>query len=246
MSAKGAAKESEKHPEKVHHTDVKPLKLCAKYNPPMIAVVYVLAQNPSKKYLHEIPIPTQTLQDGSTTSQEIYSAMTKSEPNFLTPKVIPERQVVRLLDKIRTKLAKPASAAISKQESAKKALQSELQKELGAESYGEDQYADSFIEDSGSIPAAVPTKHPAGTKKPEPAPQKKPEMETKKKELQRVFVEDLGEELLMDEQGNLYDEKGNLIGQAESDDDDPVDPEPKTGEPVGEDDKYFEDSPDKQ
>ena len=36
---------------------------------------------------------------------------------------------------------------------------------------------------------------------------------------QRVYVEDLGEELLMDRNGNLYDFSGNIIGQAGSSED---------------------------
>ena len=47
---------------------------------------------------------------------------------------------------------------------------------------------------------------------------------------QRVFVEDLGQELLMDRAGNLYDMEGNLIGQADSD----------KGEDNDDDQKYFE------
>ena len=46
---------------------------------------------------------------------------------------------------------------------------------------------------------------------------------------QKVFVEDLGRELLMDPNGNLYDEDGQLIGQADSDEFDDQN-----------DDKYFE------
>eukprot|EP01022_Parablepharisma_sp_SALTPOND_P032026 TRINITY_DN824_c0_g1_i1.p2 TRINITY_DN824_c0_g1~~TRINITY_DN824_c0_g1_i1.p2 ORF type:complete len:400 (-),score=77.52 TRINITY_DN824_c0_g1_i1:68-1267(-) len=53
------------------------------------------------------------------------------------------------------------------------------------------------------------------------------------KGFQRVFVEDLGEELLMDPAGNLYDMDGNLIGQAASDNED--------GD--NEDQKYFEEDP---
>ena len=37
--------------------------------------------------------------------------------------------------------------------------------------------------------------------------------------LQRVYVEDLGQEVLMDPAGNLYDMDGNLIGQADGDGD---------------------------
>ena len=37
------------------------------------------------------------------------------------------------------------------------------------------------------------------------------------KHLQPVYVEDLGQELLMDELGNLYDLEGNFIGQADGD-----------------------------
>lgn len=36
--------------------------------------------------------------------------------------------------------------------------------------------------------------------------------------LQKVFVEDLGRELYMDNEGNLFDERGNFIGQADIDD----------------------------
>ena len=35
--------------------------------------------------------------------------------------------------------------------------------------------------------------------------------------LQKVFVEDLGRELLMDQEGNLFDEKGEFMGQADID-----------------------------
>ena len=51
------------------------------------------------------------------------------------------------------------------------------------------------------------------------------------KGFQRVFVEDLGEELLMDKDGNLYDLDGNVIGQAASDGED---------EEEQEDGRYFE------
>ncbi len=40
------------------------------------------------------------------------------------------------------------------------------------------------------------------------------------KSFQRVYVEDLGQDLLMDPNGNLYDLNGNIIGQAASDDED--------------------------
>ena len=33
---------------------------------------------------------------------------------------------------------------------------------------------------------------------------------------QRVFVEELGQEVLMDPQGNLFDLNGNFIGQADN------------------------------
>ncbi len=39
------------------------------------------------------------------------------------------------------------------------------------------------------------------------------------KGFQKVFVEDLGQELLMDPNGNLYDLQGNIIGQAAGEDD---------------------------
>ncbi len=87
-------------------------------------------------------------------------------------------------------------------------------------------------------------------KKPErgeklPAPEAENEAAEQKEELspeeieylrgfQRVFVEDLGEELLMDPAGNLYDMDGNLIGQAASDNEGGGDVE------NSEDRKYFE------
>ena len=38
--------------------------------------------------------------------------------------------------------------------------------------------------------------------------------------LQKVFVEELGKELLMDMEGNLFDLEGNFIGKANNDDED--------------------------
>ena len=40
--------------------------------------------------------------------------------------------------------------------------------------------------------------------------------------LQKVFVEELGKELLMDMEGNLFDLEGNFIGKANNDDEDEV------------------------
>jgi len=57
---------------------------------------------------------------------------------------------------------------------------------------------------------------------------------------QKVFVEDLGQELLMDPAGNLYDMEGNLIGQAASD----GEGEEEGGQGNNEDRKYFEEEPD--
>ena len=51
-------------------------------------------------------------------------------------------------------------------------------------------------------------------------------------QFQKVFVEELGKELLMDEQGNLFDLEGNFIGRAANDDEE---------EMASSDDKYFED-----
>jgi len=50
-------------------------------------------------------------------------------------------------------------------------------------------------------------------------------------QFQKVFVEELGKELLMDEQGNLFDLEGNFIGRAADD----------GQEMASSDDKYFED-----
>ena len=40
-------------------------------------------------------------------------------------------------------------------------------------------------------------------------------------QLQKVFVEELGKELLIDEQGNLFDLEGNYIGKANDDEEEP-------------------------
>jgi hypothetical protein len=42
-----------------------------------------------------------------------------------------------------------------------------------------------------------------------------PEGEINDEEIQKVFVEELGKEVLMDKQGNLFDLEGNFIGKAE-------------------------------
>ena len=41
---------------------------------------------------------------------------------------------------------------------------------------------------------------------------------TENVQLQRVFVEELGKELLMDDEGNLFDLEGNFMGKAAGDD----------------------------
>jgi hypothetical protein len=57
-------------------------------------------------------------------------------------------------------------------------------------------------------------------------------------QFQKVFVEELGKELLMDEQGNLFDLDGNFIGRASNDDNDAEEAIDGDGT---DDDKYFED-----
>ena len=203
---------------KIHKRSFIPLKVCGKKNPASIAILYNLTSENKKRYIHEIPLPMLSPDE---TADNLYSILIKSEPIYLNPKIVPKKQIVRIIENIMKKPDGKNSA--SKNSNDKISLKNELQNELANHN---DQYESDISED-------------------DKGEDKEPEIYyenlndgSKRKEVpenfQRVFLEDLGKEVMMDEKGNLFDFDGNLLGQAESDDE-----ELKNG-----DDNYFEDDED--
>ena len=282
MSAK--QKPAEKMSGRIRSKEFQPLKVCAKYTPPAIAIFYSNSKNPGKKYLHEIALPDVI---NTIPAVELYQNLLKVEPTFLNPKSISEKQIIRIIEHIVGKL-KPSNSNIRAYAEAKTRPNTNDQQEIfagkdefepvvinkelkasAAESEGP-QYSDDFIEESqgndkkssklsklSKLSKAevaepeldLPENCAPEVDQQEPAPGQDEDIDYEQMDaamqnegielpegFQRVFVEDLGEELLMDPEGNLYDMNGNLIGQAASDDEEMQQPA------EGGDEKYFENS----
>eukprot|EP00826_Nyctotherus_ovalis_P032908 TRINITY_DN2651_c0_g1_i11.p1 TRINITY_DN2651_c0_g1~~TRINITY_DN2651_c0_g1_i11.p1 ORF type:complete len:233 (-),score=82.54 TRINITY_DN2651_c0_g1_i11:118-816(-) len=210
---------------KIHKRNFIPLKVCARLKPPSLAILYTLNNN-KKKYLHEISLSSLL---NTASSSDLYQKLSQSEPFYLDPRVVPRKQVVRVIERVisggrgeNERCNTAATAASSKV--AQSLLKEEVQDELKSE---QDVYEADFAEES--LEKVNAGKEPDNE-----------EVEEIQEELpegyQRVFVEDLGEEVLMDPKGNLYDFNGNLLGQAASDD------EEENG--ANNDDNYFESNED--
>eukprot|EP01022_Parablepharisma_sp_SALTPOND_P013586 TRINITY_DN1825_c0_g1_i1.p1 TRINITY_DN1825_c0_g1~~TRINITY_DN1825_c0_g1_i1.p1 ORF type:complete len:711 (-),score=107.76 TRINITY_DN1825_c0_g1_i1:89-2221(-) len=270
---------------KIHKQDFVPLKVCAKYTPPSIAILYALTRDKHKKYLHEIPLPMLSSDE---TAADLYHALVRSEPIYLNPKIVSKGQIIRIIEQIWSKSAKlpnnnnnndRCSTAgtvtnsnnedfVSKKmgevvvpmiSNKKDALKQELRKELLKASetdsveVEEQEYSEDFIEESqGKSVEKLPA---AADKRSVHKEAEEPEVDYEQLDagmeeglpegFQRVFVEDLGEELLMDPNGNLYDLNGNLIGQAASDDEEEEGTAANGLNDYDDEDKYFENSADK-
>ena len=88
-----------------HGQTIFPLKICAKYNPPAVAILYARSQKSSKKYLHVIQLPTATR---TSKPQELYDSLARNEPLYFRPDTVPEKQLLRVLEQIVQKLAQAA------------------------------------------------------------------------------------------------------------------------------------------
>jgi len=278
---------------RIHTQDFIPLKVCAKYVPPSIAIFYSLGKDSNKKYLHEIPLPELSKDE---TAGELYKALIRSEPVYLNPKIVGEKQIVRIIEQIMGKKGinkennnercKTADTVTTSKSEEKKIeniavpmindkrseLKQELQKELKSsenDSNDDAHYSEDFCEESQEAPAKGKNSVANSEKVAPPVATEPMKNEDENENLdagmveneqelpegfQRVFVEDLGEELLMDPNGNLYDMNGNLIGQADCDEEDDANvPPPKScaqalkGSKNTDDDdnKYFENSAEK-
>ena len=195
----------------------KPLSLGVKYSPYAIAVVYMDKNIPDKKYVHNVILKKEELVNKYSTSLEIYQTLVKREPLYLNPKVISKKQVLRFIELLikRVAIDQEATAESSKEKTSagptpiKPTLGTQMMKketEIGfpneksvyqkigsaEECKSEDDFDDP-IENLGN-----PGVNFEG--------------------MERVFVEDLNRELLMDENGNLFDFDGTLIGQADDED----------------------------
>ena len=216
-----------KQSKKIHMQNYIPLKVCAKRKPPSIGILYNLSNTGNKKYLHEICFPTIKKNE---TAAEIYKTLLKSEPIHLNPEIISEKQIIHIIEQIMSKydIPKPIknNAFVTNQEN-------EMNENLGE---------DIKLGDNKRIPLKennINTEVGGNNLEDDVDYDKLDEgmnNENLPEGFQRVFVEDLGQEVLMDAQGNLYDEDGNIIGQAASDDEGEAE-----NNPHGEDDQYFDD-----
>ena len=221
---------------RIHKNSFIPLKICSRINPPSIAIFYKLSTDNNKKYLHEIPLPPFSRED---TSNRLYQVITQSEPLYLNPKIIPQKQIIRIIEQIMNRndtlnknnnercntastIANSTGGEVFKEKNKMNPLKKELENELKDD---DDQYEADFCEES----------HDKQIEINDPKAEIENQDDGLPEGFQRVFVEDLGEEVMMDQKGNLYDFNGNLIGQAASDDEEEA---PAEG---GNDDNYFDD-----
>lgn len=219
-----------------------PLKICAKYSPPSIAILYTVLPNSKKKYLHVIQLPT--LPSGA---NEIYQTLLKQQPKYLNPKIVSEAQMLRLIEQLSRNLRNqnvPKSEVIKKEEknqqnntfknkTQEQEIKNEIERELQEESQEEAYKPEGPIVETLDVDEE-PIKEPTEENIKNEHPANENEGEQLLEGFQRVYVEDLGQELLMDPKGNLYDLEGNLIGQAASDDEEQENP--------ADDNQYFDNS----
>lgn len=189
----------------------KPLSLGVKYSPYAIAVVYHDKNIPDKKYVHNVIVRKEELVEKHLTPLELYQTLLKREPFYLNPKIIPKKQVLRFIELLKKKVT--VDNAVSKEKSSTgptpiKPLsgiqmvkadiefpseKSVYERMTSAEEGKSDDGLNDSMENLGNPGADF-----GG--------------------MERVFVEDLNRELLMDENGNLFDFDGTLIGQADDED----------------------------
>jgi hypothetical protein len=68
--------------------DMVPINLCAKFDPPMIALHYRLKNEKDKTYVHDMQVTC-----GNLNSEEIYTQLCEMEKPYLDGKSIPKSQV---------------------------------------------------------------------------------------------------------------------------------------------------------
>eukprot|EP00826_Nyctotherus_ovalis_P045631 TRINITY_DN5071_c0_g2_i5.p1 TRINITY_DN5071_c0_g2~~TRINITY_DN5071_c0_g2_i5.p1 ORF type:complete len:275 (+),score=89.27 TRINITY_DN5071_c0_g2_i5:121-825(+) len=173
--------------QRIYKESFIPLKICARRKPPSIAILYSLATQKNKKYLHEIPLSAL---EHTETASDVYNALIKSEPVYL--EVVPKEQLMRVIERVLSNFDMPRSV---NQENEKG---EDVAEAIQAEASERDPLAECNLNESDKRADAQSSR----------------EAEELPEGFQRVFVEDLNQEVLMDAEGNLYDDEGNVIGQA--------------------------------
>ncbi len=215
----------------VHLRDLRPLKLGVRFSPPSISLMYSIGDRKSKKYVHEVAV-SSSAHVGST-PLEIYKRLLSAEPSYLNPKLVPQKQVLRLISMILMRVGSAPTSAMTTEE--EKTAQLAMPREA--------------FSGRGPIKAQRDLGHHPSAQEPRlEGDDEGEELDYKEMEkalekegsnflhgFRQVYVEDLKRELLMDPQGNLFDFDGNLIGQAEGG---------ESGDDSGQgfnDEQYFED-----
>ena len=84
--------------EKSHRFKIEPIKLCLKYNPPILGVCYKISGKGPKRYLHQIKLSKMDLKNQS--AEVLLEKIRKMERVFLNPKSISEGQILSCIEKM--------------------------------------------------------------------------------------------------------------------------------------------------
>eukprot|EP00826_Nyctotherus_ovalis_P013826 TRINITY_DN13792_c0_g1_i1.p1 TRINITY_DN13792_c0_g1~~TRINITY_DN13792_c0_g1_i1.p1 ORF type:complete len:300 (-),score=78.57 TRINITY_DN13792_c0_g1_i1:131-1030(-) len=83
---------------KFRSNEISVLKLCVKYKPPSLALYYIAASLPDKKFMHSIEIAKEI--QAKLSPCEIYNKLLEREPGYWNDKKVPKTQVMSLIEKL--------------------------------------------------------------------------------------------------------------------------------------------------
>eukprot|EP00826_Nyctotherus_ovalis_P064181 TRINITY_DN9409_c0_g4_i4.p1 TRINITY_DN9409_c0_g4~~TRINITY_DN9409_c0_g4_i4.p1 ORF type:complete len:195 (+),score=58.82 TRINITY_DN9409_c0_g4_i4:112-696(+) len=182
---------------------VHPLAFALKYTPPTLVMQYYLGEDQRQEYVHKVNVFLKT----NVTAEQIVEELVREDPKYFSPQVVPTEQLIRLVQKLidnkgrkenklrlKGKAMCPFKVAESK-EKAGKDKDNEREVANKKEDYSELKEMDSnneediIIGDNGKQPIR----------------------------LKRVMIEETSQEVLVDEQRNVYDMQGNYMGKLDDD-----------------------------
>eukprot|EP00826_Nyctotherus_ovalis_P029131 TRINITY_DN2297_c0_g2_i1.p1 TRINITY_DN2297_c0_g2~~TRINITY_DN2297_c0_g2_i1.p1 ORF type:complete len:255 (-),score=45.65 TRINITY_DN2297_c0_g2_i1:142-906(-) len=219
-----------------------PLKLCLKYDPPSLSLYYTVVSRPKKRFIHTVSINQEIAAKLSPST--IYERLLKSEPDFYiwNERKISRGQMIKLIESLVSKVAKQEDIASTGkpkngslfitgdrdalESSAESAtlnhspivdskslgIASDLEEQKKVENYSDYPDIAALQRISNENDGRLDVEHPLSSQM-VGLPRGRPRTP---EGFERVFVEDLERELFMDLAGDLYDENGVLVGQAES------------------------------
>ena len=197
--------------------EIHPLNFALRYTPPTLVMHYYIGKDTSQEFVHTVNLRIEK----STTADKIVKELINKEAAYFNPKIVPTEQLKRLVQKvIDNKGKKIGNAKLKPSNIGKTQVDNTISKQ-----------AQSIPEPKGKKKPEVPSlagKLPGFSDSPQdPKPigkQVEDEMEEddmireavdadgKTIKLQKVMIEGMNKELLMDEHGNLYDMEGNHLG----------------------------------